>query len=296
MAEGLSKTIQSEVDLKVINSEIEAWEADLATLEQERSEKIERAEFEATAAIRKVTDFNSKDVNDAVEKHTIVTRAKREEIQAKIDVLNSELNEFISSQDLSLQTLKNGARDILNDTRATSNKIVEDVRSEADAIFSDKSTEIKLSIQATRATRDSEVTAAAQRKIMTEGLQSAALLESQANELTGKLDKIDEFKGNLLKKLPIPGISMEDGQIFIDGKPEDQVPDSRRVKLAIDLGIARSHESSILLLDKAEAIDDDSFENMILPHLQRSGRQCFVARATVNTPDGKLQIRKLEAL
>ena len=92
----------------------------------------------------------------------------------------------------------------------------------------------------------------------------------------------------MLTKLPIPGIELRKGEVFLDGEPWDNVPDSRRCTLSIDLGIARSSDGGVLIIDAVEKLDDDNFEVM-LKHLQRCGRQCFVARATSNVKTFKLR-------
>ncbi|HEY3876869.1 MAG TPA: hypothetical protein VGM92_15480 [Candidatus Kapabacteria bacterium] len=274
MAQGLADTIQSEVDLKQVDSDISRLESELQDLQQARNEKIESAEIKA-----------SREITTASKEHADTITSLRNEAQEKINLINEGLTRLVANLDK-----------IFQETKDSNRSLIEQMRSEADAEFLDKSTGINLAIQGARSQRDIEIATEAQRKIIREGLRSAAEMEAQSTELSETLTALDFFKSNMLKELPIPGITMQDGEIIIDGKAWDKVPDSRLVTLAIDLAIARSQESSILIADKAEAIDNNQFENIIIPHLLHSGRQCFIGRANVGShthPIVELKIRTL---
>lgn len=275
-AERLSQTISSEVDIRELDAQIASMEENLALLQQERDEGVERSTIAA-----------QKRIDDAINEANKITSVKRAEIQTKIDALRAELREFERGTDAILAAIKLSAQEE-----------TDNFRSEADAILSDSASSARLAVQDARNKRDKEVTAEAQRTIVQEDLRAAAELELQARDLTSTLEKIDEFKGNMLTKLPIPGIELLDGEIRIDGKGWDQVPDSRRAILAIDLGIARSSSSGILIVDCMERLDDHQFE-IVVEHMRKCGRQCFVGRASVGTPDDpitELRIRTLEAI
>lgn len=102
----------------------------------------------------------------------------------------------------------------------------------------------------------------------------------------------------MLKELPIPGVELRDGAIWLDGKPMDQVPESRRVIFGIDLAIVRVGRDGILLIDGAERIDNNQFK-IVVKHLQQCECQSFLARASVGTaekPITELQIVTLDAV
>lgn len=283
----LAATIKSEVPLDTYDTEITQYEEHLRFLEQNRKEKIEIAENKANTAVKLVSDT----ALGLVKEEERVCNETNAAIRLKI----SELEKEIAANDLALEQFKSTKRTEITDARLVANAETEKVRSEADAAYEDGSRTASNELTALRLQRDTEVTAQAQRKIVQDMAVDAANLLQESNDLTITLRAIDEFKGNMLKELPIPGITMEDGKILIDGKPMDQVPDSRRVILDIDLAIARGADP--IIIDAVEKLDDKNFEKVI-KHCLTTGRQFFIGRATVGTKDDpikELRIRTLEA-
>ena len=267
-ASEIAAGLGEQLNIESIDQEITTETDRLTILENEKAEKIESAQIQCASAIDDATTFHKKKCDD-----------KRREIQAQIDALNEQLNVFLRSADSELSTTKESA-----------NASVDDLRSALDAEYGDTITNIKLGIQSLRNGRDQFIKDKALREVVDRHTKDVHFQRERSKQLSETLDRLNEFKNNMLTKLPLPGIELKDGEILIDGKSWDQVPDSRLAILAVDLAIARAGASDIVVMDGLEKLDDVQFANFE-KYLQKSGRQVFVARAKAIP----FQVRTLEA-
>jgi len=84
-------------------------------------------------------------------------------------------------------------------------------------------------------------------------------LEAESTKLTHALGRLEILKSNLLEKLPIEGLSVEDGEIKLGGIPFDRVNTSRKVKLAIEIAKLRSGSLGLVCVDGLECLDEKMF-------------------------------------
>lgn len=104
-------------------------------------------------------------------------------------------------------------------------------------------------------------------------------LEKDAELQTDALDNIDAYKAELLNSLPIPGLEVRDGDIFLDGVQFDRLNTAKQVQIAVDIAQLRTGELGLICLDGLEALDTDSFEALKAAAM-KSGLQLFVSRVT----------------
>lgn len=118
--------------------------------------------------------------------------------------------------------------------------------------------------------------------------QGAAELEANSDALTAALAELESIKSDLLDKLPIKGVEIRDGDIYVDGIPFDRVNESRRVRLAIDVAMLRAGSLPILIVDGIEALDSKSLAALQEYALERE-IQLVLARVT----DSELNVTTL---
>lgn len=107
----------------------------------------------------------------------------------------------------------------------------------------------------------------------------AADLEKRSDKLTKVLDALEELKAELLENLPIKGLEIRDGQIYVGGIPFDRLNDSERYRLAVEIGKLKAGELGLLLLDRAEIFDGDSWRAFSQAAID-SGLQVIAAKVT----------------
>lgn len=87
-----------------------------------------------------------------------------------------------------------------------------------------------------------------------------SMLDSDSQALSAALDQVQALKSTLLEKLPIPGIEIKSGEIFVDDIPFDRLNESRKVRLAIEIAKLRLGQLRIVIVDGLEKLDANSFE------------------------------------
>lgn len=85
-------------------------------------------------------------------------------------------------------------------------------------------------------------------------------LAEASKALTEKIERARELPGEILKeaKLPIEGLSVEDGVPLIHGLPISNLSDGELLSLCVDITIARPGALGIILVDGAERLDEKS--------------------------------------
>lgn len=93
------------------------------------------------------------------------------------------------------------------------------------------------------------------------------------------LKAIERMKAGLLANLPIKGLTVEKGEIFIDGTPFDMVNKAGQIKFCLSVAKIRAGELPLVLVDGMEQIDEESWP-MFAEAAERSGLQLVVTRVT----------------
>jgi energy-coupling factor transporter ATP-binding protein EcfA2 len=111
-----------------------------------------------------------------------------------------------------------------------------------------------------RADRDAFVRSRDARIAVAKMESGAATLESDSSAFSEALKMLDDVRGNLTEQLPIKGVTLRDGDIYVDGIPFDRVNESRRMRLAIEIAMLRSGNLPFIVVDGAEALDANNLE------------------------------------
>lgn len=104
-------------------------------------------------------------------------------------------------------------------------------------------------------------------------------LEKDAAKQTKALSNIELFKAELLASLPIPGITVEGGQIMRDGVPFDRLNTAQQVQIAVDIAKLRAGDLGVICVDGIELLDTQTFDAFRERAIE-SGLQMFVSRVS----------------
>lgn len=117
------------------------------------------------------------------------------------------------------------------------------------------------------------------------------VLKQGSEELTRKIELARELPGILLQKadMPIPGISIRDGELAIDDLPVDNLSDGRRMEVALEVAKAKAGDLKVILVDKFESLDPKRQASFI-EKAKATGLQFFIT--AVSDGDG-LEILEL---
>lgn len=122
----------------------------------------------------------------------------------------------------------------------------------------------------------------ATRETIARVLSEAEAHESESKSLTNKLEALKGLRFKILANLPIPGLSVQDGQVLRDGIPYDRLNTAQQIEIAVAIAKLRAKELGIVCVDGLECLDEENFQ-AFEKAMTGSGLQCFITRVT-NTP------------
>lgn len=108
-----------------------------------------------------------------------------------------------------------------------------------------------------------------------------AQLQTASDELTRKIELARELPGEILKtaKIPIEGLTVEDGIPLINGLPISNLSDGELLELCVDVSVCRPGQLEIILIDGAERLDEKS-RAALYAKCKAKGLQLIATRVT----------------
>ena len=117
-------------------------------------------------------------------------------------------------------------------------------------------------------------------------LQEAADFKLEYKEMSDKLEGIREAKNKLLASvsMPLPNLSIEDGELVYNGRQWDCMSGAEQLKVATAIVQALNPGCGFVLMDKLEQMDTDSM-NEFGQWLEEKGLQVIATRVTTNADE-----------
>lgn len=240
----------------------------------------------------KVGQKEMDDMKRISEEHGDEYRRKLAEIEewnrAQIKKIADEFSEKVNTRQKDILA-KSQTRDaaILNAKdieKAAINEEESRYKSELDSATSDLSAKItKLSsdLSAAEVNAKQQIKENATRATIERVNIEADKHEADALVLTDKLEKLQELRLHILANLPIPGVTVVDGQVMKDGVVYDRLNTASQIDIAVAIAKIRAKELGIVCVDGLECLDDENFKAFEAA-MQGSGLQCFITRVTNN--------------
>jgi hypothetical protein len=116
--------------------------------------------------------------------------------------------------------------------------------------------------------------------------QEAEALEQRSEALSATLTALDALKAKALEKLPIKGVEVRDGDVFVDGIAFARVNRAKQVRVALNVARLRAGQLGLVCVDGLESLDPETFAAFEAAAL-KSGLQFVVNRVTT----GPLSVR-----
>lgn len=240
-----SHITQLQASIPVAMQEVAENETEL--LEQ-RTALIVAKEQEQDVFARKIDGIRAK------------VNAEIDDLQAQIKALEAKVSErkaFISEQE-------SKARAAIDNVRACKNQEIAAIDSRLAAI---------------NAVRDSIKTVVLTKKMIETQSEELLDLEKTAEKQTKALEKVDEYKRDLLSTLPIIGLEFVDGKAVYNGVDFDRVNTAQKVQIAVEVAKLRAGPLKMMCVDGLELLDESTFEAFKKASLE-SGVQMFVTRVS----------------
>jgi hypothetical protein len=122
-------------------------------------------------------------------------------------------------------------------------------------------------------------------------LDEMETLRKEADEYTRKIEIARELPGKILKdaKMPIEGLTVEDGVPLVNGLPVSNLSDGEKLDLCVDIAASKADNLQIILIDGAEKLSDENREKLY-KKCKDKGLQVI---ATRTTNDNELKVTVL---
>lgn len=117
-------------------------------------------------------------------------------------------------------------------------------------------------------------------------LQEVADFKLEYDDMSAKLEDIREAKNKLLESvnMPLPGLSIQDGELVYNGRQWDCMSGAEQLKVATAIVQALNPGCGFVLLDKLEQMDIDSMKEFGA-WLEEKGLQVIATRVTTNADE-----------
>ncbi len=120
------------------------------------------------------------------------------------------------------------------------------------------------------------------------GENDLKIMRADSENLTKKLKGLEDIKVALLKNLPVKGLEIKKGEIFLDGVAFDSVNKAKRVLFALTIAGLRGGQLPIVCIDDIEMLDSESME-IFYKEALKTEMQFFVTKVS---DDKNLTIKK----
>jgi hypothetical protein len=97
------------------------------------------------------------------------------------------------------------------------------------------------------------------RTFIAEHREAVEALEENASRLTTTLEKLDALKAAALANLPIKGVEVRDGEVYVDDIPFDRVNRARQIRVALNVARLRAGQLGLVCVDGLESLDAETF-------------------------------------
>lgn len=235
---------------KVLPPEV-AGESNAGEVEAAQTAYIEfqKAVIERRQAIGKEHD----------EQRRMVESESRDAVRVLEQARDREIEEIRKECERKTGEVNATSRESLHLLQQTKDTVLASLQSETDS----KEQPLKDRIAEARAKAEQYTRAASGREHIETLQSSAKVLESETETLSTALTQLDDLKSALLERLPVKGMEVRDGDIFIDDVPFDRVNEARKVQVAIEVAQLRCGRLPLIVVDGLERLDSATFQAFI---------------------------------
>lgn len=208
-------------------------------------QKLQKATAAHLSAIDQKANETKKAAKDEADNH--IAKVK-EELDAAIERLRAD-------SQIEIERTREGAQKVIE--AAESDRM--DRRKFAESEYRPKESDLKEKIGQAKTMIEQHTRAEATREFIQSLTQDSDKLEIESTKLTDALGKLENLKANLLENIPVEGLEIRDGDIYVGGIPFDRVNESKRIRLAIEIAKLRAGSLGLVAVDGLERLDEKTF-------------------------------------
>jgi hypothetical protein len=221
-------------------------ESDLSTLEEDKSAQIRSAEAAAeNDAHRKRNEYQAELLSVEVGRNGEVARLERE-IQKVKDEAQARLDSIRETMNVELQAVEK-----------TKGAAVQAVLEQ----FAPKKAELQAKLTELRGKMDSAARAAGVLRSIKSHEEQRDEAAAKSERLSSALAKLDSLKSAMMADLPIEGVEIRSGEIFVNGREfNTQLNTAEKYKLGFKIAALdkKPDQVNIVFIDNGESLDSEN--------------------------------------
>lgn len=240
------------------------WEGEIRTLVRDQEETRSTMDSQKAQATDEFTKEESR-----------AEIAYREQAEASKKRAESMIEGARKEHEANIDGYKNLRDRALKDAQAN----LESKREAADREFHPLIEGLADKITAARSAREEQVRQLRTREFLAETEKQRNQAQREATGFSTALKEIADLRVRLIDQVPVPGLTVKDGEAYLDDVPFDKANDARKYQAAIHLAKLKSGELGLMLLDRAEIFDSVNWE-LFTKIAKESGLQIVAARVS----------------
>lgn len=235
--------------------------------------RVKHAELsdQLEAARKEVADL----VSQAKVDTNLLTGEIREKLAASIDEIKAEAQRKIDDATAAAQAEQQRIQALAGKTLA-----------EMRAPIDERIEQLAGEVAAAEVRSAAQLKAKGQREMLAKLERDRKALLDESLALDGQIDALRKLKQRKLEALPVKGVEVRDGRIYVDGLDFDtQLNTAAQYALCFELASLKLGSLPFVICDRAESMDTENFR-MLVDGAKQAGLQLAVTRVT----EGELQV------
>lgn len=144
--------------------------------------------------------------------------------------------------------------------RAAAEATERQVLDQVAAAFAERLSDLSAKIAAAEERQKSADRAASTREAIAKYRTEEAELRKQVEGYEAALKGIDDLKATLVSRVPIKGLEVRDGEIYLGGVALDHLNEEKQIRFALKLASLRMGDLPLVVIDGAESLDSEHQE------------------------------------
>ena len=252
-------------------------------------ERIQVVEIDSAQLIRDKSDT----IMVEIRKNENATINQVKEIEDQVTDLRRQQNKIEHESTQSRDVMKSNLASYMADIKQKKTQDIAAIQlecqsqaSERNSVFEGQISELKTAVKVLESTMESAQKAEQTLEFATQAEFAAVKFQKESDELTAAMDELGSIRNDLVKDLPIPGMTVVDGEVYLNDTPFDRLSGAEKITLAFEVAKRCAGDLKLVVCDGIEALDAESFA--VLERLAEES--CFQVVVT-KVSEGRLEIK-----
>ena len=213
----------------------------------------------------------------------------RQNTQSELDLIReataAQIKKIEAERDAAIERIKERGLQRLQERDDAFDVTVRELHAASAPVLESLAAEIATAEAAEREHQRAEKT----REIIATASEEATKAETRALALSESIARLDALRTKLLASLPVVGLEIREGMVYLDGLPFDRVNTARQIEISLQVAALRAKEVPLLVSDHGEALDESSWD-ALRESATQLGMSVIIARRT----EGPLAVETIQ--